>query len=59
MKAHKGFTAYTPKPDEFKIAQSRTYPPITEYKPKPHPYAQRMIEEKKVPSLWTPTRWEE
>jgi len=28
------------------------------YKPKLHPYADRIAENKKIPSLWTPTKIE-
>lgn len=28
------------------------------YKPKPHPYADRIAENKEIPSLWTPTKIE-
>ena len=53
MEAHKGFNLYQPKKDEFKIAQSKTPPPITVYVPEPHPFAKRMEENKKIRSLWT------
>lgn len=48
------FETYKSKPDEFKIAQSRTGNNFKPYVSTPHPFAQRLLEHRSIPSLWTP-----
>jgi hypothetical protein len=55
MKAHKGFSTVVINKEDFKVAKSRTQLPPSEWKPKPHMFAERMEEQKKIRSLWTPT----
>jgi hypothetical protein len=55
MNEHKTLNTYVINKEDFKVAKSRTQPPVTEWKPKPHMYAERMAEQKKIRSLWTPT----
>ena len=48
------FETYKPQPDEFKIAQSRTGNNFKPYVPATHPFVERLLEYRNVPSLWTP-----
>lgn len=46
--------------ESLRVAQPRTHNIWSGvYKPKPHPYVDRIAENKKIPSLWTPTKIEE
>jgi hypothetical protein len=56
MKAHKGFNTVVINKEDFKVAKSRTQLPPSEWKPQGHMYAERMAEQRKVRSLWTPTQ---
>lgn len=45
--------------EALRVAQPRTYNIWGEvYAPQPHPYADRIAENKKIPSLWTQTKIE-
>lgn len=45
--------------EQLKTAQPRTYDIWKSvYVPQPHPYADRIAENKKIPSLWTPNKIE-
>jgi hypothetical protein len=51
------FETYKPKQDEFKIAQSRTNPSYNKnYVPTPHPFVERLLEHRSIPSMWTPSK---
>jgi len=49
------FETYKSKPDEFKIAQPRSANPFKPYVPTPHPFVQRLLAHRIIPSLWTPS----
>jgi hypothetical protein len=50
------FETYKSKQDEFKIAQSRTNPSYNKnYVPTPHPFVERLLEHRSIPSMWTPS----
>tara|TARA_R110000868_G_scaffold27247_3_gene103834 strand:- start:321 stop:503 length:183 start_codon:yes stop_codon:yes gene_type:complete len=48
------FETYKSKPNEFKIAQSRSANPFKPYVPTPHPFVERLLEHRNIPSMWTP-----
>jgi hypothetical protein len=48
------FETYKPKQGEFAIAQSRTGNNFKPYVPTPHPFVERLLEHRNIPSLWTP-----
>jgi hypothetical protein len=48
------FETYKPKPNEFAIAQSRTGVALKPYVPTPHPFVERLLEHRSIPSVWTP-----
>jgi len=48
------FETYKPKPNEFAVAQPRTGTPLKPYTPTPHPFVERLLEHRSIPSLWTP-----
>ena len=47
------FETYQPKPNEFAIAQPRTGNNFKPYVPTPHPFVERLLEHRSIPSLWT------
>lgn len=53
MKAS-NFETYKPKQGEFAIAQSRVGIPLKPYVPTPHPFVERLLEHRNIPSMWTP-----
>ena len=49
------FETYKPKQGEFAKAQSRTNPSYNKnYVPTPHPFVERLLEHRSIPSMWTP-----
>jgi hypothetical protein len=50
------FETYKPKPNEFAIAQSRTGVALKPYVPTPHPFVERLLEHRSIPSVWTPSK---
>jgi hypothetical protein len=51
------FETYKSKPNEFKIAQSRTNPSYNKnYIPAPHPFLERLEGFRAIQSLWTPSK---
>jgi hypothetical protein len=51
------FETYRSKEDEFKIAQPRTNTSYNKnYVPTPHPFVERLLEHRSIPSMWTPNK---
>jgi hypothetical protein len=50
------FETYKPKQGEFAIAQSRVGIPLKPYVPTPHPFVERLLEHRNIPSMWTPSK---
>ena len=51
------FETYRSKPNEFKIAQPRTNTTYHKnYSPTPHPFVERLLEHRNIPSMWTPSK---
>jgi hypothetical protein len=48
------FETYKPKQGEFAVAQPRTGVPLRPYTPTPHPFVERLLEHRNIPSMWTP-----
>jgi hypothetical protein len=48
------FETYKPKQGEFAVAQSRTGTPLKPYVPTAHPFVERLLEHRSIPSVWTP-----
>lgn len=47
------FETYKSQPNEFAIAQPRTGNNFKPYTPTPHPFVERLLEHRSIPSLWT------
>ena len=50
------FETYKAKPNEFKIAQPRGANPFKPYVPTPHPFVERLLQHRSIPSLWTSSK---